>query len=156
MKLLGPSPVVLVQRAWFYFRIGNGAYLSFVLGFIQFITVEYALLISRLPFLGWLHFSLFIALFLPGYSLLAIYVGRLHNKTQAFVDSQLSATQTPYLYKILPVGKEPLLSMPMALEQIDLWRTQYEDMGKLTPERKARLDKFEAMIKTLLEGGEIH
>lgn len=155
MRLRGVPPITLLQRGWYYFRVGNGGYLAFIQGFIQFLTVEYVLLISKISLLSWLHFWLFVILFTPSYSLLAIFTGRLHQKTQAYTDAAISSVSSPYLFKMFPIGKEPLLSMPMTLEQVDFMREFYRFIGKLTPERAKRLDDFERKTRNLIEGRDI-
>ena len=145
----------LLSKAWFYFRIGNGTYLAFVISFIQFITVEYIFVIQRIPFLAPLHLAEFALLFLGSYGGTGILIGYGHMRSQVFTDAELSSPQSPYTYKMLPYGKEAKLNTPLGLEMLRLNREMARKLGVLTPELEKRLDRFEKMYETLLAGGEV-
>jgi len=144
-----------VSKAWFYFRMGNSIYLAFVMSFIQFITVEYVFVIQRIPFLAFLHLLEFTVLFLAIYGGLAILAGVVHMRTQAFTDSEISAPQSPFTYKMLPYGKERYLNVPMGLDMLKVTREIARAVGVLTPELEVRFAKYEKMYEILLAGGAI-
>lgn len=153
------------QKAWFYFRLGHGAYLNFILSFVQFVVIMYALFIARFPALEGLHLWLFAPLFLVGYGLAAIYVGRLHNRIQAFTDSLLSATQSPYVYRMVPVGKEARLNTPASLTALKIEMRRLEWMDQVSrrlniqlpdfAEFEPELRDYKRKTETLLAGGEV-
>ena len=48
----------LIARAWLYFRRGHNTYLAYILTFLNFIVIQYRLLIQKIPFLAYLFKSL--------------------------------------------------------------------------------------------------
>ena len=87
-----------VRRRWLDFRQGHTIYLVFAMTFLNFITIQYQLLVSRLaeenPALGstinsvfpsvWIFAIIFIAVYMP----LAIFIGYWHRKTQWKVEQE--------------------------------------------------------------------
>ncbi|MEW6605050.1 MAG: hypothetical protein AB1351_10260 [Thermoproteota archaeon] len=72
------------------FRQGHTIYLVFAMTFLNFITIQYALLIDRVPMLNsvfpnlWIFAIVFIAAYMP----LAIVIGYWHRKTQWKVEQE--------------------------------------------------------------------
>jgi hypothetical protein len=79
-----------VRRRWLDFRQGHTIYLVFAMTFLNFITIQYALLIDRVPALNsifsnlWLFALVFISAYMP----LAIVIGYWHRKTQWKVEQE--------------------------------------------------------------------
>lgn len=79
-----------VRRRWLDFRQGHTIYLVFAMTFLNFITIQYALLVDRVPVLNsvfpslWIFAIIFISAYLP----LAIVIGYWHRKTQWKVEQE--------------------------------------------------------------------
>lgn len=84
-----------VRRRWLDFRQGHTIYLVFAMTFLNFITIQYKLLVEDIkdnvpgtlaPILNewWIFAALFIAVYLP----LAIVIGYWHRKTQWKVEQE--------------------------------------------------------------------
>jgi len=86
-------------RIWIYFRRGHGTYLAFILSFINFIVIQYRLLIQKIPFLQSMFPSLlvFMTVFLATYIPLCIVIGYLDYKRFSVVQENiLVARANPY------------------------------------------------------------
>ncbi len=79
-----------VRRRWLDFRQGHTIYLVFAMTFINFITIQYALLIDRVPALNSIFSNLwvFALVFIGAYMPLAIVIGYWHRKTQWKVEQE--------------------------------------------------------------------
>ena len=79
-----------VRRRWLDFRQGHTIYLVFAMTFLNFITIQYALLIKNVPALQLIFTDLwmFAAIFLAAYMPLAIVIGYWHRKTQWKVEQE--------------------------------------------------------------------
>jgi hypothetical protein len=79
-----------IRRRWLDFRQGHSIYLVFVMTFANFITIQYALMIERIPALGtvfgnlWIFAISFISLYIP----LSIIIGYWHRRTQWKVEQE--------------------------------------------------------------------
>jgi uncharacterized membrane protein YraQ (UPF0718 family) len=78
-----------VRRRWLDFRQGHTIYLVFAMTFLNFITIQYALLIDRVPVLSSV-FSMwtFAIIFLVAYVPLAIVIGYWHRKSQWKIEQE--------------------------------------------------------------------
>ena len=72
------------RRRWLDFRNGHSIYLVFAMTFANFITIQYQLLIDRLPYLAGIFESIciFAILFVLAYVPLSIVLGYWHRKSQ--------------------------------------------------------------------------
>lgn len=88
-----------LKRRWFDFRSGHSTYLIFIMAFMQFVVVTYALAIERLPALSAIFPSMFswIAAFVGVYVPAAILIGRFHHRHQVAVDQEAYILQNPRL-----------------------------------------------------------
>jgi|SRR5215216_1889718 hypothetical protein len=79
-----------IRRRWLDFRQGHSIYLVFVMTFANFITIQYALMIERIPALAtvfgnlWIFAIGFISLYIP----LSIMIGYWHRRTQWKVEQE--------------------------------------------------------------------
>lgn len=79
-----------IRRRWLDFRQGHSIYLVFVMTFANFITIQYALMIERIPVLAtvfgnlWVFAVSFISLYMP----LSIIIGYWHRRTQWKVEQE--------------------------------------------------------------------
>jgi len=72
------------RRRWLDFRNGHSIYLVFAMTFANFITIQYQLLIDRLPYLAGIFDSIliFAMVFILAYVPLSIVLGYWHRKSQ--------------------------------------------------------------------------
>ncbi|HXG07540.1 MAG TPA: hypothetical protein VNI77_09480 [Nitrososphaera sp.] len=79
-----------VRRRWLDFRQGHTIYLVFAMTFLNFITIQYSLLIDRIPALNAVFPNLwvFAIVFITAYVPLAIIIGYWHRKTQWKVEQE--------------------------------------------------------------------
>jgi hypothetical protein len=79
-----------VRRRWLDFRQGHSIYLAFLIMFANFITIQYSLMIDRVPAFSnvfsnvWLFVLAFIAVYMP----LAVVIGYWHRKSQWKVEQE--------------------------------------------------------------------
>jgi hypothetical protein len=105
-----------LRRRWLDFRNGHSIYLIFLMTFANFVTIQYQLLLQRVPAIHSLHINiwifalLFVAMYLP----LGMIIGYWHRKIQFSVEAEALFNQN----------------------QIDLID------GKVTEEEKQRMRKY--------------
>lgn len=132
----------LLFRSWYYFRIGYGTYLTFLLGFATTIVTVYYLAINNIPALKsvftsfWLFTILSVAVGVP----LSVLGGWLHYKRSQAYSSEvdIAVEANPYYFKIIP-GKEKELQVPLTVANIDLTVAMARKLGVLTPELESDL-----------------
>lgn len=79
-----------MRRRWLDFRQGHTIYLVFAMTFANFMVIQYALLIERVPALQpvfpsmWVFATIFVAVYVP----LSIVIGYWHRKTQWKVEQE--------------------------------------------------------------------
>jgi hypothetical protein len=80
-----------LRRRWLDFRQGHTIYLVFAMTFLNFITIQYALLIKQVAVLQstilsnpWIFAAIFIAAYVP----LSVIIGYWHRKTQWKVEQE--------------------------------------------------------------------
>lgn len=78
------------RRRWLDFRQGHGIYLVFLMTFANFIIIQYALLIDRIPALSAIFSSLWIfaGVFVAAYVPLAIVIGYWHRISQMKIEQE--------------------------------------------------------------------
>ena len=148
----------LLFRSWYYFRIGYGTYLTFLLGFASTIVTVYYLAVNNIPILKlifpnfWLFSVLAIAFGVP----LAVFSGYFHFKrSQAFsAEADIGVEANPYYFKITP-GKEKEMSVPLTIANIDLFLAMAQKLGVLTPETESTLLEVKKKYVILAEHGDI-
>ena len=145
----------LLFRAWFYFRIGYGTYISLPVGIASNLVVLYEL--------GIVHNDYFHPIFpsLGFFSLLAILVflpvgagvGLYHMKrTPAFAaDASVQIEANPYIYKIVPGKEQEVLYPLIALTAKGLSKI-LDQQSALTPEEKIEFEKALNKANSLLQG----
>jgi hypothetical protein len=96
-----------VRRRWLDFRQGHSIYLAFLIMFANFITIQYSLMIERIPAFStifsnvWVFVVAFIAIYMP----LSIVIGYWHRKSQWKVEQEAMFNEnvvqaTMYLFLI--------------------------------------------------------
>ena len=67
----------LMFRAWYYFRLGYGTYVSFFVSFVMFVSTTYYLAVSNLPFLQEVfpHFFVFVIFGISVITPLSVLIG---------------------------------------------------------------------------------
>jgi hypothetical protein len=117
------------RRRWLDFRNGHGIYLVFIMTFANFVTIQYSLLIDKVPALNsvfnnlWAFALIFIAAYVP----LGMIIGYWHRKSQWKVEQEA-------LFKENVIGAKIWL---FAINLID---------GKATEEEKKNMEEFLSTI----------
>jgi hypothetical protein len=81
---------IWLRRRWLDFRNGHAIYLVFLMTFANFVTIQYQLLIDRIPAVNsvffniWIFASIFIVIYLP----LGMIIGYWHRKSQFSVEQE--------------------------------------------------------------------
>ena len=134
----------LVFRAWYYFRIGYGTYLTFLLGFATTVVTVYYLAINNIPilksvFTSFTLFSIFaLAIGIP----LSVMAGYVHFKRSRAYSAEvdIAVEANPYYFKITP-GKEREMQIPLTVANIDVTLAMARKLGVLTSELESELLK---------------
>jgi hypothetical protein len=143
-------------RCWYYFRLGYGTYLTFVIGFVSTVTTVYYLLIKNVPVLLNL-FSSFTNFVIIGAVLLiptGVLFGWFHMKRTLAYSSEvdISIEANPYYYKLSP-GCASEVQYPAYLSMIKMLKRIEEKEDLLTPKEKAEIEDLERKLETLIKGG---
>jgi hypothetical protein len=83
------------RRRWLDFRNGHSIYLIFLMTFANFVTIQYQLLLQRVPAIHSLHINiwifalLFVAMYLP----IGMIIGYWHRKNQFSVEAEAMFNQ---------------------------------------------------------------
>jgi hypothetical protein len=134
------------RRRWLDFRNGHSIYLVFAMTFANFITIQYQLLIDRLPILGELFDSIliFAIVFILAYVPLSIVLGYWHRKSQwkveqdaLFRENKVGAIMWMYVIDLIEgnVSEEDKKLMKESLLKITRGETRLYGIKKL-PENK--------------------
>jgi hypothetical protein len=99
-----------MRRRWLDFRNGHSIYLIFLMTFANFVTIQYQLLLQRVPAIHDLHINIwifaliFVAIYLP----VGMIIGYWHRKNQFSVEAealfnqnQIGATMTLFLIDLI-------------------------------------------------------
>ena len=88
-----------VLRYWIYFKQGHSVYLAFLISFLNFIAIQYRLVIQNIPILYeilprlWIFATAFLAMYIP----IAIIIGWLdYKKGSVPTGSVLGARASPW------------------------------------------------------------
>jgi hypothetical protein len=85
-----------LRRRWLDFRNGHSIYLIFLMTFANFVTIQYKLLIEKVPFLTHSIFSsiwVFAIVFVAAYVPLGMIIGYWHRKNQFSVEQEALFSQ---------------------------------------------------------------
>lgn len=143
-----------LQRRFWDFRQGHSLGLAFILGFVNFIVLNYALLISNVTFLSRIfpHLWMFALVFFCTYLPLSILIGYFgFRKRQFHTDLTIATLENPFLYKAMP-GKEVMLSLPIMRLGLTLNMKLWQKFELLTPKEKQQLQAYLVIIDKLIEG----
>ena len=143
-------------RVWYYFRIGYGTYLTFLLGFVSTLITVYYLAIKSIPplldlFPRFVPFAVLATVIgVP----LSVGIGWVHLKRSPAYSSEqdISVEANPYNYK-LPPGFTKEVFSPIILEQLELMKRLAETHNLLDTDTRTRIEHLEHQIKILIEGG---
>ena len=86
-------------RIWTYFRRGHAVYLAFVISFMNFIVIQYRLLIEQIPMLSFIfsHLYLFAIMFVFVYIPISAIIGWIDYKRGSVpVDQEIAAQVNPW------------------------------------------------------------
>jgi hypothetical protein len=143
-------------RLWYYFRIGYGTYLTFLLGYTSTLVTVYYLAVKNIPLLLDLFpkFNLFAILATVIGAPASMAIGWLHLKRSfAFSsETEISAESNPYNYRLAP-GITTEVNMPANLLQLQILRKLAESHSLLAEDEKKQLEELEGKYLVLLKGG---
>jgi hypothetical protein len=146
----------IIARSWYYFRIGYGTYLTFLLGVVNTLVVVWYLAIREVPSLESLfgHFVPFAAVTTLIGVPLSVLLGWVHLKRSPAYRSEvdIGVEANPYNYRLIP-GYWKEAFAPFYLELLVLLRRLMEAEKLLNDEDKARIESIERKLKILMEGG---
>jgi hypothetical protein len=132
-----------LRRRWLDFRNGHSIYLVFAMTFANFITIQYALLIDRLPYWAgifnsiWIFAIMFILFYVP----LSIVLGYWHRKSQwkveqdaLFRENKVGAIMWMYVIDLIEgkVSEEDKKLMRESLLRITRGETRLYGTKKLS------------------------
>jgi hypothetical protein len=144
------------MRLWYYFRIGYGTYLTFLLGAINTLVVVWYLAIGQSPEIQNLfgHFMYFAVVATLLGTPLSVLIGWIHLKRSPAYRSEMDvgAEANPYNYKLLP-GFTREVYAPMFLELLVQLAKLLDTQRLLTPEEKTRIETIARKLQTLIDGG---
>ena len=90
-------------RRWLELRIGYGTYIMFMIGFVNFISIQHGLIESINTLMPlWMFSIIVLAVLIPS----SVIIGRFHQRKQAGTESVYQTHVSPYTYKIVPNSKE--------------------------------------------------
>jgi hypothetical protein len=143
-------------RCWYYFRIGYGTYLTFLLGFATTIVTVYYLAINNIPALKSVFpsFLLFAITAIAIGAPLSVLAGYTHFKRSRAYSAEvdIGVEANPYYYKVTP-GKEREISLPLSIASIDVTLAMARKLGVLTPEAEsAYLEAREKYVRLMKYG----
>lgn len=144
-----------LTRFWYYFRIGYGTYLTFLMGYVTTLITVYYLAIKNLPDLLNLfpHFETFAILATVIGAPTSVAIGWMHlKKTHAYSsEADITVESNPYSYKLVP-GKELEAFAPSYLELLKLVSKLLKSQNLLSKEDESRIADIEKNLQTLIEG----
>lgn len=123
-----------VRRRWLDFRNGHSIYLIFLMTFANFVTIQYQLLLQRVPAIHqlniniWIFAVIFVAIYIP----LGMIIGYWHRKNQFSVEA------------------EALFNQNQIGATINLFLIDLID-GKVTEEEKQHMRKYLLKIMRRVE-----
>lgn len=140
-----------ILRGWFYYRVGQSAYISLFLGLVSFLLIGTLYLHTFFPDF---HFWQLAVLVIVPDTIGAIGIGIVHVKKQLNTDNFLATLQNPFLYSLLP-GKEAKIGYPATLLNLKVMRRFCEVEDMMDEELRQEFDQIESRIKDLLDGKKI-
>lgn len=78
------------RRRWLDFRNGHSIYLAFIMTFANFVTIQYSLLIDKVPALNSIFNNIwsFVLVFVAAYVPIGMIIGYWHRKSQWKVEQE--------------------------------------------------------------------
>jgi hypothetical protein len=143
-------------RVWYYFRIGYGTYLTFVLGIVTTIVTVYYLAINNIPQLKFVFpaFWIFSVISLIVSIPICCALGWFHVKGSAIFKSEQDITMeaNPYNYRIPPGFWQDAFA-PLYLELLRGMAKMLDKQELLTAEEREQIKQIEKKLETLIQGG---
>ena len=145
-----------ISRMWYYFRLGYGTYLTFLLGYTTTAVTVYYLAIKNAPILA-VMFPNFIPFFVIVVLVsvpLAILAGWIHMKRSKLYQSEqdISVESNPYYYK-LPPGYTREVYAPITIKQLEILSKLAEKNNLIDEKDIAEIDELKAKVRILRDGG---
>jgi len=145
-----------VYRAWYYFRIGYGTYLTFLLGYATTLVTLYYLAVKNMPDLLNIfpHFELFVLVASVVGVPLAVAIGWTHLKRSGLFSSEtvVGVESNPYTYRLTPGVTQEAIA-PTLLLLLKQNRKILASNKLLRPEDERKIEELERKWQILLSGG---
>ncbi|MGA2237806.1 MAG: hypothetical protein ABSG74_01195 [Candidatus Bathyarchaeia archaeon] len=156
MKLRDLASPRWIFRSWYYFRLGYGTYLTFLLGYVSTLITVYYLAIKNMPPLldVFPHFLEFALLATIIGAPLAVVIGWIHLKRSKLFSSELDIgiEANPYNYKLAP-GYWKEAFAPIMLVQLRILKRMSETKDLLSDSEKSEIEELEKKMVILMKGG---
>lgn len=148
----------LIFRAWYYLRLGYGTYMSFIVGFVTFVSTTYYLAVERMPLLKevFSHFYMYVIVSLMLIVSFCVFLGWLHMKRTLAYPTQvrINVEANPYNYIRIP-GKETEIIWPLWSVLLQTFQRFLEKENVMTEEEKKEFENVINKIEILRKGGVI-
>jgi hypothetical protein len=158
MKFQDLASTRWIYRSWYYFRLGYGTYLTFILGYVSTLVTVYYLAIKNMPTLldVFPRFVPFAVLATVIGTPLAVLIGWVHLKRSKLFSSEqdIAAEANPYNYKLVPGYWREALA-PLMLTQLRILKKLSEAEGLLADSDKNEIEELEKKMMILLNGGHV-
>jgi hypothetical protein len=128
-----------VRRRWFDFRQGHSIYLAMAIMFANFITIQYSLMIERIPSLSTILGNpvIFAVAFIAGYMPLAIAIGHWHKKSQWKVEQEAMFSENVVQARLWLFMIRLVQGKATAAEQAEMQKMLEKIIKKLPKDRAA-------------------
>lgn len=96
---------IWARRRWLEFREGHSIYLIFIMTFINFIVINYKLLIQDIPVLEEIfpNMTIFAIIFIFSYLPVAVIIGFWHKRTQYSVEASVKMQYNPWFARLFRI-----------------------------------------------------
>ena len=143
-------------RLWYYFRIGYGTYLTFILGIGSTLITVYYLAINNIDFLKTFfpQFYIFSIMALVIGVPAAVMLGWFHVKGSGIFKSEqdINMEANPYNFKI-PPGYWQEAFAPTYLELLKGISKILDKQNLISEEEKKHISQIEEKLESLIKGG---
>jgi len=142
------------SRRFWEARQFYSSYIVVAVGFLNFITIQYQLLLKNIPVVNTIFPSIlsFGAILVIILGIVGVLGGHyLHRKRQFVIEQAISQEANPYIYKAVP-GKEFMIDIPAKILDLDMKEKLWEKMGVLDDGTRKRIEVLRQQLYRLLKG----
>ncbi len=143
-----------IGRRFWESRQFYAAYIALFVAITNWITIQYNLVLTKIPALGYLFSNFVVFVVIAGivFTVASILGGHfIHRKRQFRIEQALAIEENPYLYRAAP-GKEIKLILPILLLQLETLEELLRTNSALTQEKKEKFEMYKRTLEKLIEG----